>query len=166
METKYIVGLGIIAVWLAMKGIAKATGPVKRGGASWWKKFKTKTWPAIKRDTTVFTSLPLLIGVGVIAAWPSGGSVPEPVEPAEVKTDLLDKCHEAQRVLLAERLREFAGTKLASVEEAEDALNQILLDTGTASYEPLFKEMAEAYHDNRMLDFSNKLKDREVAIDE
>ena len=101
METKYIVGLCIIAAWLVIKGVAKATGPVKRGSSSWWKKFKTKTWPAIKRDTTVFTALPLLIGVGVIAAWPSGGGevVPEPV--VEVKTDLLDKCHEAQRVLLA-----------------------------------------------------------------
>jgi hypothetical protein len=155
-EMARYIGAGLIAViW-----VLKLSAPYLKAAAKSAAKRVSALWPKVNQKTNVLSAWPL-IGILLILCVPVPGSkcpVPEPVKPP----DIVAKCSEANRVLIAEQIRKFSGEKYETVQAAEDAMNQKILEAYQASYEPLFQKINEARKADKLVEFAGQIEKGEI----
>jgi hypothetical protein len=157
-NARYVLAGVIAVVWVLIQcapllkaGFKKAVKAVKAAAG---------VWPKVSQKTNVFSAWPL-IGILAVLCLPMSESkcpVPEPVKPP----DIFDTCSDANRVLIADLIRKFAGEKYETVQAAEDAMNQGILDAYQASYDPLFKQINEARKAGKLVEFASRLESGDV----
>jgi len=152
-----IVGAVIVAVLWA----GKAFGPsVIEAG----KKAIAAIRPKVEQKTTVFSGLPLILIAILLGPSLMPTPAPAPVPPVtpERVPDLFDQCAAAGRILLCDELDKIAGQQFANVQDKEDAINTKILDVLDASLEPFNKRLAEAAKDNRLTEFTSKVRKGDI----
>jgi hypothetical protein len=162
---QHLMALGLVVVWLLVKFGPKVAGLLH----SAYGRLRAEFLPKVKTQTNVFSSWPLIV-LGLIYGLPAimgpSGPAPEPV-PVRVP-DVLDVCQANARQLLAEKIGELAGKRFEAtadqteVQQAEDWMNESLMDIGEASYGPILQRIAKAKRDNRLMDLSEAVKKGEV----
>ncbi len=141
-DSRVLVVAGILAVWflmnfwkpIARKAIAAVVAVKNR---------LVSVAPVVEQRTTIMSAWPVVAVIAVFAFWPSPAVVQPGVVPV-VKSDLLTSVQENERVLLADSIAELAAKKFDTDKQAEDWMNEKILDVVLASYEPLFKKIAES----------------------
>lgn len=155
-NTRYVVAGVIFLVWVLAK-----SAPYMKSAFTWTVNKAVSSWPKVSQKTNVLRAWPV-VAILLVLCIPMPGSgkcpVPEPVKPA----DVVDKCVESNRTLLGDAIEKFAGEKYETVQAAEDAMNQKILDVYQASFDPLFKKINEARKAEKLVELAVQIKNGEV----
>jgi hypothetical protein len=155
-NTRYVVAGVILLVWVLSKA-----APHMKSAFTWTVNKAVSLWPKVSQKTNVLRAWPV-IAILLVLCFPMPGSgkcpVLEPVKPA----DVVDQCVESNRELLGEAIKAFAGEKYETVQAAEDALNQKILDVYQASFDPLFKKINEARKAEKLVELAVQIKNGDV----
>ena len=116
--------------------------------------------PVVEQKTTIFSAWPIILVVAVFALYPSGAEVKPSVAPEIAKADLLTSIQENERVLLADSIAELGKKTFESDKQAEDWMNEKILNVVLASYEPLFKRIAESRAAGSLQSLSDAVKQK------
>lgn len=119
--------------------------------------------PVVEQKTTIFSAWPIVLIVAVFALYPSGVEVKPSVAPDAVKADLLTSIQENERILLADSIAELGKKTFESDKQAEDWMNEKILDVVLASYEPLFKKIAESRSAGSLQSLSDSVKQKSLG---
>lgn len=156
-NARYIIAGVIALVW----GFVK-TLPYQKSVAVKTGQLLKRAWSSLggkKTSMNAWTTLSVA-AIVVVLAWPSPRECPVP-EPVKAP-DVIDTCVESNRELLSGAIKDFAGEKYETVQAAEDAMNQKILDVYQASFDPLFKKINEARKADKLVELAIQIKDGEV----
>lgn len=152
----------VLAIWL----VVNFWKPVVRGAVNVIVAARNRlksVAPVVEQKTTIFSAWPIVLIVAVFALYPSGAEVKPSVSPEAVKTDLLTSIQENERILLADSIAELGKKAFESDKQAEDWMNEKILDVVLASYEPLFKKIAESRSAGSLQSLSDSVKQKSLG---